>query len=139
MSTLPINTIINGECVSEMKKLPNSCIDLIIADPPYNLSKGGEWKWDNSVELQGMGGNWNKAMQKWDDFTLESYMAFTKVWLAEAKRILKPTGSMWIFGTYHNMGVINVTCQMLGTGFPYLVKPYPAGAYPALWAGAARR
>ena len=88
MSTLPINTIINGECVSEMKKLPNSCIDLIIADPPYNLSKGGEWKWDNSVELQGMGGNWNKAMQKWDDFTLESYMAFTKVWLAEAKRIL---------------------------------------------------
>ena len=113
MSTLPINTIINGECVSEMKKLPNSCIDLIIADPPYNLSKGGEWKWDNSVELQGMGGNRNKAMQKWDDFTLESYMAFTKVWLAEAKRILKPTGSMWIFGTYHNMGVINVTCLVL--------------------------
>ena len=62
MNTLPINTIINGECVSEMKKLPNSCIDIIIADPPYNLSKGGEWKWDNSVELQGMGGNWNKVM-----------------------------------------------------------------------------
>ena len=41
MNTLPINTIINGECVSEMKKLPDSCIDLIIADPPYNLSKGG--------------------------------------------------------------------------------------------------
>ncbi|MCI6620801.1 MAG: site-specific DNA-methyltransferase, partial [Firmicutes bacterium] len=41
MNTLPVNTIINGECVSEMKKLPDSCIDLIIADPPYNLSKGG--------------------------------------------------------------------------------------------------
>ena len=63
MNTLPINTIINGECVSEMKKLPDSCIDLIIADPPYNLSKGGEWKWDNSVELQGMGGNWNKPRE----------------------------------------------------------------------------
>ncbi len=56
MNTLPINTIINGECVAEMKKLPDSCIDLVIADPPYNLSKGGEWKWDNSVELHGMGG-----------------------------------------------------------------------------------
>lgn len=132
MSTLPINTIINGECVSEMKKLPNSCIDLIIADPPYNLSKGGEWKWDNSVELQGMGGNWNKAMQKWDDFTLESYMAFTKVWLAEAKRILKPTGSMWIFGTYHNMGVINVTCQMLGIEIINEVIWYKRNAFPNL-------
>ena len=40
-------------------------------------------------------------------------MTFTKAWLAEAKRILKPTGSMWIFGTYHNIGVINVICQML--------------------------
>ena len=132
MSTLPINTIINGECVSEMKKLPNSCIDLIIADPPYNLSKGGEWKWDNSVELQGMGGNWNKAMQKWDDFTLESYMAFTKVWLAEAKRILKPTGSMWIFGTYLNMGVINVTCQMLGIEIINEVIWYKRNAFPNL-------
>lgn len=132
MNTLPINTIINGECVSEMKKLPDSCIDLIIADPPYNLSKGGEWKWDNSVELQGMGGNWNKVMQEWDNFTLESYMTFTKAWLTEAKRILKPTGSMWIFGTYHNMGVINVTCQMLGIEIINEVIWYKRNAFPNL-------
>ena len=132
MNTLPINTIINGECVSEMKKLPDSCIDLIIADPPYNLSKGGEWKWDNSVELRGMGGNWNKVMQEWDDFTFESYMTFTKAWLTEAKRILKPTGSMWIFGTYHNIGVINVICQILGIEIINEVVWYKRNAFPNL-------
>jgi DNA modification methylase len=132
MNTLPINTIINGECVSEMKKLPDSSIDLIIADPPYNLSKGGELKWDNSVELQGMGGNWNKVMQEWDDFTFESYMTFTKAWLTEAKRILKPTGSMWIFGTYHNIGVINVICQMLGIEIINEVVWYKKNAFPNL-------
>mgnify|MGYP000367773559 FL=1 len=132
MNTLPINTIINGECIAEMQKLPDSCIDLIIADPPYNLSKGGEWKWDNSVELKGMGGDWNKVMQEWDDFTLESYMTFTKSWLSEAQRILKPTGSMWIFGTYHNIGVINVMCQMLGIEIINEVIWYKKNAFPNL-------
>lgn len=132
MSALPINTIINGECVSEMQKLPDACIDLIIADPPYNLSKGGAWKWDNSVALQGMGGNWNKVMQEWDDFTLESYMMFTKAWLTEAKRILRPTGSMWIFGTYHNIGVINVICQMLKIEIINEVVWYKRNAFPNL-------
>lgn len=132
MNTLPINTIINGECVAEMKKLPDACVDLIIADPPYNLSKGSEWKWDNSVELEGMGGNWNKVMQAWDDFTLESYMTFTRAWLAEAKRVLKPTGSMWIFGTYHNIGIINVVCQMLGIEIINEVVWYKRNAFPNL-------
>ena len=132
MNTLPVNTIIHGECVSEMKKLPDACVDLIIADPPYNLSKGGEWKWDNSAELQGMGGNWNKVMEGWDDFTFESYMAFTKAWLTEAKRLLKPTGSMWIFGTYHNIGVINVICQMLGIEIINEVIWYKRNAFPNL-------
>ena len=132
MNTLPVNTIIHGECVSEMKKLPDACIDLIIADPPYNLSKGGEWKWDNSAELQGMGGNWNKVMEGWDDFTFESYMAFTKAWLTEAKRLLKPTGSMWIFGTYHNIGAINVICQMLGIEIINEVIWYKRNAFPNL-------
>lgn len=132
MTTFPINTIIHGECVAEMKKMPDSFVDLIIADPPYNLSKGGAWKWDNSVELKGMGGNWNKVMQKWDDYSFEAYMAFTKEWLTEAKRILKSTGSMWIFGTYHNIGVINVMCQMLGIEIINEVIWYKRNAFPNL-------
>ncbi len=132
MSTLPINTIINGECVTEMKKLPDSCIDLIIADPPYNLSQGGKWKWDNSVELKGLGGNWNKVMQDWDNYSFESYMIFTQEWLKEAQRILKTTGSMWIFGTYHNIGIINVFCQALGIEIINEVIWYKRNAFPNL-------
>ena len=71
-------------------------------------------------------------MQDWDDFTFESYMTFTKTWLAEAKRILKPTGSMWIFGTYHNIGVINVICQMLGIEIINEVVWYKRNAFPNL-------
>lgn len=52
---LKTNTIIHDECVKEMKRIPDDSVDLIIADPPYNLSKGGAWKWDNSVQLRGMG------------------------------------------------------------------------------------
>lgn len=132
MDILPLNSIITGECVEEMKKLPNSSVDLIIADPPYNLSKGGAWKWDNSVELQGMGGNWNKVMQNWDNYSFEAYMAFTKEWLTEAQRILKPTGSMWIFGTYHNAGIINVLCQTLGIEIINEVIWYKRNAFPNL-------
>lgn len=129
---LKTNTIIHGECVEEMRRIPSDSIDLIIADPPYNLSKGGTWKWDNSVHLRGMGGNWNKVMEGWDDYSLEAYISFTKEWLAEAKRILKPTGSMWIFGTYHNIGIINVICQMLDIEIINEVIWYKKNAFPNL-------
>lgn len=127
-----INTIINSDCIEGMKSLPDNSIDLIIADPPYNLSKGGDWKWDNSVALAGMGGNWNKVMQEWDNFTFDSYINFTQAWLTEAKRILKPTGSMWIFGTYHNIGIINVICQQLGIEIINEVIWYKRNAFPNL-------
>ena len=126
------NRIIHGECVAEMRKLPDSSIDLIIADPPYNLSKGGAWKYDTTVELKGMGGNWNKVMQEWDDYSFDAYMAFTREWLTEAKRLLKPTGSMWIFGTYHNIGIINVICQILGIEIINEVIWYKKNAFPNL-------
>ena len=129
---VPIDIIINGECIETMRKLPDSCVDLIIADPPYNLSKGGDWKWDNSVSLTGMGGNWSKVMQSWDNFTLESYLSFTLAWLQEAQRILKSTGSMWIFGTYHNIGIINLVCQILKIEIINEVVWYKRNAFPNL-------
>lgn len=132
MNLCSLDKIIHSDCVSGMKTLPDSCIDLMIADPPYNLSKGGEWKWDNSISLSGMGGNWNKVMQSWDDFTFDSYIAFTQAWLTEAKRVLKPTGSMWIFGTYHNIGIINVVCQQLGIEIINEIIWYKRNAFPNL-------
>ncbi|MCL2572389.1 MAG: site-specific DNA-methyltransferase [Defluviitaleaceae bacterium] len=132
MNNLPINEIINANCLEEMKLLPNNSIDLIIADPPYNLSKGGKWKWDNSVVLEGMGGNWNKVMEDWDDMSLSDYLQFTRQWLSEAQRILKPTGSMWVFGTYHNIGIINVSCQLIDVEIINEVVWYKRNAFPNL-------
>jgi len=108
-----LNHVYKMDCIEGMTSLPDNSVDLIIADPPYNLSKGGNWSWDNSVVLKGLGGNWNKVMESWDAMPLEEYWKFTLAWISEAKRILKPSGSMWIFGTYHNIGIINVVCQMI--------------------------
>jgi len=132
MNNLPINEIININCLEGMKLLPKNSVDLIIADPPYNLSKGGKWKWDNSVVLEGMGGNWNKVMEDWDDMSLSDYFQFTRQWLSDAQRILKPTGSMWIFGTYHNIGIINVSCQLIDVEIINEVVWYKRNAFPNL-------
>ncbi|WP_200898504.1 DNA-methyltransferase [Gottschalkia purinilytica] len=129
---MELNIIINQDCLKGMKTLKDNIVDLIIADPPYNLSKGGEWKWDNSVKLAGMGGNWNKVMESWDNMSLSEYFAFTITWLTEAQRILKPTGSMWIFGTYHNIGIINVVCQLLNIEIINEVIWYKRNAFPNL-------
>ena len=126
------NAIYKMSCLDGMSAIADKSVDLIIADPPYNLSKGAKWKWDNSVELKGMGGNWNKVMVDWDDMSLEDYWNFTIAWLKEAKRILKPTGSMWIFGTYHNIGIINVVCQMLEIEIINEVIWYKRNAFPNL-------
>ena len=130
--SIPSDYISHSDCIAKMKTLPDNCIDLVIADPPYNLSKSGDWKWDNSVSLPGMGGNWNIARQNWDDMTAEEYFHFSMAWLSEAKRILKPTGSMWIFGTYHNIGIINVVCQMTGIEIINEVIWYKKNAFPNL-------
>ncbi len=127
-----INTIFNKDCLEGMKKMPDDSVDLVIADPPYNLSKGSEWKWDNSVVLKGMGGNWNKAMIDWDNMSFDDYWNFTIQWICEIKRILKPTGSVWIFGTYHNMGIINVICQMQEIEIINEIIWYKRNAFPNL-------
>ena len=130
--SIPFDYILNTDCIEGMKNLPDNSVDLIIADPPYNLSKSGDWKWDNCVSLAGMGGNWNITNENWDDMSLDDYFNFTLSWLKEAKRILKPTGSMWIFGTYHNNGIINVACQLLGIEIINEVIWYKKNAFPNL-------
>lgn len=132
MDTLKVNAIYNIDCIKGMKKIKDNSVDLIIADPPYNLSKGNNWKWDNSIDLKGMGGNWNKINEAWDNYSLMEYFKFSVAWLKEAQRILKPTGSIWIFGTYHNIGIINVVCQLLNIEIINEIIWYKKNAFPNL-------
>jgi site-specific DNA-methyltransferase (adenine-specific) len=127
-----LDTVQFMDCLEGMTKLPARSFDLVIADPPYNLSKGNAWKWDRSVKLPGFGGTWSKVMEKWDDMPLAEYWNFTAAWLSQAKRLLKPTGSIWVFGTYHNMGIVNVLFQVLGIEIINEIVWYKRNAFPNL-------
>jgi site-specific DNA-methyltransferase (adenine-specific) len=127
-----IDTVQPLDCVQAMRQLPDHSFDLVLADPPYNLSKGNKWAWNASVKLPGFGGQWNKVMETWDNMSLVEYWNFTGCWLIEAKRLLKDTGSIWVFGTYHNIGVINVLFQILGIEIINEIIWYKRNAFPNL-------
>ncbi|WP_024621591.1 DNA-methyltransferase [Metaclostridioides mangenotii] len=127
-----INKIIKQNCIDGMKQIEDNSVDLIIADPPYNLSKGKDLKWNNSIKVKGFGGDWNKVMEKWDNIQLVDYFSFTVNWLTECKRILKPTGSIWVFGSYHNIGIINFIFQLLEIEIINEVIWYKRNSFPNL-------
>jgi modification methylase len=94
---LPFNVIIEGDCIAEMEKLPDCSVDMIFADPPYNLQLGGDL-------FRPEGGRVDAVDDDWDKFdSLGAYDEFTRRWLAEARRILKDDGTIWVIGSYHNI------------------------------------
>ena len=91
------NKIIKGNCVDELKRIPEKSFDLIFADPPYNLQLGGSLERPDSSKVSSVDDAWDK----FKDF--ESYDKFCNLWLTECKRILKDNGSIWVIGSYHNI------------------------------------
>jgi DNA modification methylase len=91
-----------------MKRLPDACIDLVFADPPYNLQLSQELFRPNQTRVNGV----EEAWDRFDSFA--EYDDFTRDWLAECRRLLKPTGSLWVIGTYHNIFRIGSILQDLG-------------------------
>jgi len=126
------NAVYQEDCIQGMKQLPDASVDLAIADPPYNLSKGANWSWDSSAALPGFGGDWNKVMASWDDMPLADYLSFTLTWLREVQRVVKPEGSIWVHGTYHNAGIINMCMQMLHLEIINEVVWYKRNSFPNL-------
>jgi len=107
-SELPLGQILRGDCIEEMRKLPTGSIDMIFADPPYNLQLGGDL-------FRPEGGRVDAVDNDWDKFdTFAAYDRFTREWMTEAQRILKPDGSMWVIGSYHNIFRVGATLQDLG-------------------------
>ena len=105
---LPLNQIIQGDCVEVLDALPEKSIDLIFADPPYNLQLQNELHRPNMTKVDAV----NDA---WDQFaSFEAYDAFTREWLTACKRVLKPTGAIWVIGSYHNIFRVGAIMQDLG-------------------------
>ncbi|MEP3916739.1 MAG: site-specific DNA-methyltransferase, partial [Parasphingorhabdus sp.] len=105
---LPLGQILKMDCIEAMASLPDASVDMVFADPPYNLQLGGDL-------YRPEGGQVDAVDDAWDHFdSFAAYDAFTKAWLAEARRILKPDGSLWVIGSYHNIFRVGASLQDLG-------------------------
>ncbi len=131
LGSLEMKHIYHGNFLEMAIQIPDQSVDLIIADPPYNASKGNVWSMKYGT-LPGFGGDWNKISQVWDDMTLTEYFSFTLTWLSQAQRVLKQTGSMWVHGTYHSAGITNVAMQMLGIEIINEIVWYKRNSFPNL-------
>lgn len=102
---LPINSILQGDCVEMMRSLPAASVDMIFADPPYNLQLGGDLHRPEGSKVDAVTDDWDKFD------SLAAYDRFTHAWLKEARRILKPNGSIWVIGSYHNIFRVGAALQ----------------------------
>jgi modification methylase len=100
--------ILVGDCVAEMAKLPAASVDLIFADPPYNLQLQGELKRPDDSTVDAVD-------DAWDQFaSFAAYDDFTRAWLASCRRVMKPSATLWVIGSYHNIFRVGTILQDLG-------------------------
>jgi modification methylase len=105
---LTTNRILHGDCLAEFAKIPDGSVDLVFADPPYNLQLAGDLLRPNDTRVDGVD-------QAWDKFaSFAAYDTFSRAWLAEAQRVLKPNGALWVIGSYHNIFRVGAALQDLG-------------------------
>jgi modification methylase len=100
--------IIHGDCVAQMAALPASAIDLVFADPPYNLQLKGDLKRPDDSRVEAVDDDWDKFA------SFAEYDTFTRAWLAACRRLLKPAGTLWVIGSYHNIYRVGAILQDLG-------------------------
>jgi DNA modification methylase len=108
---LPLNQIINDDCIKILNSLPEKSVDMIFADPPYNLQLENDLFRPNSSKV-------NAVDNLWDKFpSFAKYDEFTSSWLRAARRVLKNTGTIWVIGSYHNIYRVGKIMQDLGFWF----------------------
>jgi modification methylase len=105
---LALDRIIQGDCIEAMRALPAKSVSMIFADPPYNLQLGGELHRPDGSHVDAVTDDWDKFA------SLAAYDAFTRAWLAEARRLLKDDGTIWVIGSYHNTYKVGAAIQDLG-------------------------
>ncbi|PKB25021.1 modification methylase [Novosphingobium kunmingense] len=105
---LPLGRILDGDCVEAMRSLPGASVDMIFADPPYNLQLGGDLSRPDGSHVDAVTDHWDQ----FDSFA--AYDKFSREWLTEARRVLKPNGSLWVIGSYHNIYRLGAMLQDMG-------------------------
>ncbi len=100
--------ILVGDCVAQMAALPAASVDLVFADPPYNLQLQGALKRPDESKVDAVDENWDKfsSFQAYDDFT--------RAWLIACRRVMKPNATLWVIGSYHNIYRVGALIQDLG-------------------------
>src|SRR6195952_933302 len=96
-SPLPSSRIVIGDCVAEMAKLPAESVVLWFADPPYNLQPQGDLKRPDNSRVDAVDDDWDKFS------SFAAYDDFTRAWLLACRRVMKPSATLWVIGSYHNI------------------------------------
>ena len=100
--------VLHGDCVTELAKLPADSVDLVFADPPYNLQLQGDLKRPDDSRVDAVNDDWDK----FSDFA--AYDDFTRAWLTSCRRVMKPNATLWVIGSYHNIFRVGAILQDLG-------------------------
>ena len=108
-AALPLNQILGGDCIEVMRGLPEASVDLIFADPPYNLQLRGDLHRPDNSKVDAVDDHWDQFA------SFATYDSFTRDWLAAAQRLLKPNGAIWVIGSYHN--VFRLGSELQNQGF----------------------
>ena len=95
--SLPLNTLLPGDCIEVLSSFPENCVDLVFADPPYNLQLQNDLYRPNQTKVAAVEDGWDKFA------SFGEYDHFTRAWLSACRRVLKDTGTLWVIGTYHNI------------------------------------
>ena len=102
------NQILVGDCLQELRKIPTGSVDLVFADPPYNLQLAGDLTRPDQSKVDAVDDHWDQFA------SFADYDSFTKAWLTECRRALKPDGALWVIGSYHNIFRVGTILQDLG-------------------------
>jgi modification methylase len=102
------HSIVNGDCVAAMTRMPATSVDLIFADPPYNLQLQGDLKRPDDSKVDAVDDDWDKFS------SFAAYDDFTRAWLMAARRVMKPSATLWVIGSYHNIFRVGTILQDLG-------------------------
>jgi DNA modification methylase len=105
---MPRDVVLAGDCIEVMRSLPAESVDLIFADPPYNLQLKGELHRPDNSKVDAVDDHWDRFA------SFATYDAFSRDWLAAARRLLKPDGAIWVIGSYHNIYRLGAALQDAG-------------------------